>query len=101
MATKRLLVLFLAVCLVLPGVALAELSEDAKALLVEKTEELTEIMLLKGRSVAYLQWFGADASDPDLQSRISEIVESDWNTVSGGTIFVLKALSMRCFLCGI
>ncbi len=86
---KRLLFVFLVICL-LPCMALAELSGETKALLVEKTEELTELMLLKGRSTAYLQWFGVDGSDSALQSRIDEIVSSDWNTVSGGTIFVLK-----------
>ena len=87
---KRLLALLLVVCLFLPCAALAELSEDVKTLMVETTEELTAVMLEKGRSAAYLKWFGVDGADPALQSRINEIVSSDWNTVSGGTIYVLK-----------
>ena len=94
---KRLIALFLAVCLLLSGMALAELSEDVKAVLLERTEALTALMVESASNESYLMLYLGQEND-DMADTIRTIVASGWEKPEDGKVFVLREGAVDTFL---
>ena len=94
---KRLFSVLLIMCLLLPCMCLAELSEDVKAVLLERTEALTALMVESAGNENYLKLYLGSGND-DVADTIRTIVASGWEKPEDGKVFVLREGAIDTFL---
>ena len=94
---KRLFSVFLIMCLLFPCMCLAELSEDVKTVLLERTEALTALMVESASNESYLRLYLGQEND-DMADTIRTIVASGWEKPEDGKVFVLREGAVDTFL---
>ena len=93
---KRIVSVLLLMCLLLPCAALAELSEDVKAVLLERTEALTALMVEAAGSEAYIRLYAGENSR--VLETIHKIASADWRHRGKGTAYVLGTGAIEAFV---
>ncbi len=94
---KQLLSLLLVMCMLLPYTTLAELSEDNRAILLERTEALTALMAEAAGSETYLRLYLGRGND-DVADTVRRIAASGWDQPVEGTVFVLRDGAIEAYL---
>ncbi len=92
---KRALSVFLAIC-ILPCLALAELSADDRAVMLDRTEALTALMAECAADDGYTKLYLG--SNSEARNAIGKIASADWDEYRGGTIYLLKEGAIGAFL---
>ena len=87
--------MFLVICL-LPCFAVAELSADDRAVMLEQTETLAALMAECAADAGYTKlYLGSNAEARDL---VRKIGTADWDGHHGGTVYLLKEGAIEAFL---
>ena len=86
--------LILSVCL--SFAACAELSDDARSVLLEQTEALTALMAECAADEAYVKLYLG--SNSEVQTLIDKIGKADWDGSPEGMVYVLKDGAVEAFL---
>ena len=93
---KRLFSILLVMCHLLPCMSMAELSADAKAVLLEHTEAMTVLMAECANTDAYAKLYVEPGSE--AAALLQKIAKADWSKSRGGTVYVLKDGAIEAFL---
>lgn len=93
---KRVLSWFLTLCVLMPGIALADLDPGARDLMAEKTDALAALMAECANDETYMRLM--TGSNQAMAQLARKIGCSGWDHRMSGTIYVLKDGAIDAFL---